>query len=159
MVLVRMAKPDDLEQIKKIVRDSFHEDYAAAGEFYSVQQMADPNYATQTGPYYDMEAFVKDIIDGMEEKLSEPFECFVACNGGDVVGFIVTENNNSRHWVNNIFVGKGHQAEGIGKELFDFASRGKRELYLWVNSKNPAVDFWENLGFKTVLQERLMRRI
>lgn len=157
MVLIRRAVLEDLGQIKQIIKGSFHRDYAAAGEFYSVQQLADPNYATQTGPYYSGGAFISSIIDGLEEKLREPFDFFVACEGGEIGGFIIMEGNNGRHWVNNIFIRQDRQDRGIGKLLFDFATRGKKELYLWVNSNNPAVSFWEKLGFRTVLQERLMR--
>lgn len=157
MVIIRRAAPEDIEQIKGVIKGSFHKDYAAAGEFYSVQQMADPNYATQTGPYYSRGAFISSIIDGLEEKLSSPFDFFVACEYGKIAGFIIMENNKGRHWVNNIFIRQDRQGRGIAKRLFEFAARGRKEIYLWVNSDSPAVEFWGKLGFRTVLQERLMR--
>ncbi len=156
MVTIRRAVPEDMEQIRGIIKGSFHGDYAAAGEFYSVQRMADPNYAAQTGPYCSREAFISSIIDGLEERLSKPFDFFVACEGKEIEGFIIMEDNNGSHWVNNIFVRQDRQGRGIAKRLFEFAAGGRKELYLWVNSDNPAVKFWEKLGFRTVLQERLM---
>ena len=157
-MIIRRAVLGDIEKIKAVVRSSFHENYAAAGEFYSAQQLADPNYATQTGPYYSREIFISDIINGLPEKLAKPFETFVACDGSKVAGFITIENNNGKRWVNTIFVGKSYQRLGLGKELFEFAAGGKGGLYLWVNSKNPAVGFWKKLGFRPVLQEMLMRK-
>ena len=159
MVSIRKATIDDISHMKKIVRDAFHDDYAAAGEFYSVQQLVDQNYATQTGPYYNKDIFIEDIIRGLGEKFKEPFETFVACEDGKVVGFISMENNNGRHWVNNIFVNPEFQGQDVGRQLFDFATKGKGELWLWVNANNPAAAFWEKLGFKSVVHEKLMRKM
>jgi len=158
MALVRKAKKGDMRQMKKVVEEAFHRNHSAAGEFYSAQQLADQNYATQTGAYYSRDIFIKDIIYGLGEKFEEPFETFVACEGKIIVGFIITENNNGRLWINNIFVKKGRQGAGTGKQLFDFATSG-RETWVWVNASNPAVGFWDKMGFRTVLQEKLMRRL
>lgn len=99
----------------------FETHFMAAGEYYSVQQLVDQNYATQTGAYYTQDIFIKDIINGLADKFLPPFEMFVACENDDIVGFIITETNNGKLWINNIFV--KNQNNGVGKQLFDFVTR------------------------------------
>jgi len=142
--------------MRQIVRSAYHRDYAAAGEFYSVQQWVDPNYATSNGPYYDESIFVGDVLSQVAEKLSAPFETWVAAVGSKLSGFIVIEHHNGRAWINEIFIAPDAARTGVGRRLFETATSGERELYLWVNSKNPAVNFWGKLGFEEILTEKLM---
>jgi ribosomal protein S18 acetylase RimI-like enzyme len=52
-----------------------------------------------------------------------------------------------------IFVSQQNRYKGIGKKLFKtavsfFKSKGVTYIQLNVRLKNPALDFWKNLGFK-----------
>lgn len=153
---IRKATKKDLPEIIKIIETSFHKQYPAAGEFYSIQQFTDPNYATQNGPYYSLKCFVKSMVCELKNKFRKPFEFFVAEINKKIVGFIILENNAGNFWVNNIIVKKGYRGRDIGKKLFNFAAKNKRPLYLWINAKNPATKFWKKLGFKEILREVLM---
>lgn len=154
----RHANKKDLPEIVRIIKNSYHSKYAAAGEFYSIQQFCDPNYETENGPYYSVDFFVACMISGMKDKLDKPFETYVAEFQKQIVAFIVIEKNKRAFWVNNIMVKKEFQGRDIGELLFEFAVKNKSPLYLWVNSKNPAKKFWLKLGFTDVLQETLMLR-
>lgn len=155
---IRHAHKSDLPEIVKIVKNSYHKKYAAAGEFYSVQQLTDPNYKTENGPYYSLKIFIASMISDLENKLKRPFDFFVAESGKKLIAFIIIEKNRKSFWVNNIMVKKEFQGRDIGKYLFEFAVKNKELLYLWVNSKNPAKKFWSELGFREILQETLMVR-
>jgi len=98
------------------------------------------------------------MISDLEDKFDEPFEFFVAEINKEIVGFIILENNEGKFWICNIMVKKNCQGQNIGEKLFNFAIKNKNPIYLWVNVKNPAIKFWERLGFKKVLQEELMIR-
>ncbi len=153
---IRNAGHKDLAAIKKIIRSSYHKKYAAAGEYYSVQQFTDPNYASESGPYYSLGIFVQSMISDLKSKLEKPFEFFVAKLNKELVAFIILEKNGQAFWVNNIMVKKEFQGMNIGERLFEFTTKNKKPLYLWVNSKNPAKKFWSKIGFKKILQETLM---
>ncbi len=153
---VRRANKKDLPEIIEIIKGSYHKEYAAAGEFYSVQQFTDPNYATENGPYYSLKLFVASMVSDLENKLKKPFEFFVAESGKKIVAFVIIEKNKKAFWINNMMVKKEHQGGNIGKYLFEIVTKNKKPLYLWVNSKNPAKNFWLKVGFSEILQETLM---
>jgi N-acetylglutamate synthase-like GNAT family acetyltransferase len=96
------------------------------------------------------------MISDLDKKLKKPFEFFVAEKNKEIVAFLIIEKNKKAFWINNMMVKKESQRKGIGKNLLEFASKNKKPLYLWVNSKNPAKHFWSKLGFKKILQETLM---
>ena len=153
---IRPANKKDLPKVIKIIEDAFHRHYAAAGEFYSIQQFVDPNYATATGPYYSLKSFIKSMVSDLKHKLSKPFEFLVAEENKKIIGFIILEKNAGNFWISNVMVKKEFQKNGVGKQLFNFAVKNKKPLYLWVNTKNPAIKFWKKLGFKEILRESLM---
>lgn len=153
---IRRANEKDLPEIIKIIKTSFHQNFAAAGEFYSAQQFVDPNYATATGPYYSLKTFIESMISDLKDKFCKPFDFFVAEINKEIVGFIIIENNKGKSWIVNIMVKKKYQRKNIGKKLFNFVVKNKKPIYLWVNVKNPAIKFWKKLGFKEVLRETLM---
>ena len=157
-MFIRRANKKDLPEIIKIVKNSFHRYYAAAGEFYSAQQLVDPNYTSQTGPYYSREFFVKSLIKDLKTKIKKPFEFLISSEGKKITGFIILENNHGHYWINNVMLKKEFQGRGTGKKLFNFAAKNKKPVYLWVNTKNPAINFWKKLGFKKILNETLMRK-
>ncbi|MBU1102710.1 GNAT family N-acetyltransferase [Patescibacteria group bacterium] len=155
---IRRVNREDLPEIIKIIKKSYHKKYAAAGEYYSVQQFTDPNYATENGPYYSLGIFVESMISDLKNKFKKPFEFFVAEFNKELIAFIILEKNRQTFWVNNVIVKKEFQGKDIGRRLFEFVVKNKKPVYLWVNSKNPAKKFWSELGFKEILQETLMFR-
>lgn len=153
---LRRASKNDLVEVIEVIKDSYHRKYAAAGEFYSVQHLTDPNYETENGPYQSIGVFVADMISDLPRKLKKPFEFYVAELKNEIAGFIIIEKNNKSFWINNVMVKRKFRKMGVGQFLFNSAGRNRRPLYLWVNSRNPAKKFWGRLGFKKVLQETLM---
>jgi len=153
---IRKATKKDLPKIVKVIENSFHRQYPAAGEFYSAELFADPNYATATGPYYSPQVFLKSIICELKNKFRQPFKFLIAEINKEIVGFIILEKRTKHFWIHNIMVKKEYQKKGVGKKLFNVATQNKKPIYLWVNAKNPALKFWKKLGFKEVLRESLM---
>lgn len=98
---------------------------------------------------------MKSIIKNLKNNFQKPFEIWVA-GKEEIVGFIVLENVRGNFWVNHIMVKKRYQRKNLGKKLFNFVTKNKKPLYLWINLKNPALKFWKSLGFKEILREVLM---
>ena len=152
---IRQATADDVEDMKKVLTEAFHESYIGAGEFYSSNEFVDPNYATSSGRYYNLQALLKDNLNNISNRLEEPFKAFVAVEN-EIIGYAITEKHNGKLWINDMVVKPDQQKKGIGKKLFEVATKNHEQVYIWVNSKNPAIKFWEKLGFDTVLEEKLM---
>ncbi len=152
---IKKATLRDIGGMKKVLYDAFHNHYAAAGEFYAIEQLVDPNYATQTGPYYSKEMFISENAKSLKRRLRPPFQAFVAKDQGKIIGYIICEKHKGKLWVNDIVVRREYQKKDVGKKLFKEAIRDKK-VYLWVNAKNPAKEFWKKLGFKEILREILM---
>ena len=158
MVSIRRARAGDVGQMVDALVDAYHGNYSAAGEYYARQEMVDPNYETTSGPYYSRSMFVEENAKSIRSRLREPFRAFVLLDGKRIVGYIITEDHLGRTWINDTVIRRGYQSRGLGKRLFRHAARGKKEVYLWVNAKNPARDFWKREGFSEVLRECLMRK-
>lgn len=152
---IRQATTDDVEGMKKVLIEAFHDSYIGAGEFYSSNQFVDPNYATSSGSYYDLKALLEDNLNNIGNRLEEPFKAFVAVDN-ELIGYAITEKHKGKLWINDLVVKPGKQKKGIGKKLFEAVTKNHDQVYIWVNSKNPAIKFWENLGFSTILEEKLM---
>jgi ribosomal protein S18 acetylase RimI-like enzyme len=144
----------------KVLMSAWHRDYGAAGEFYAASQLSDPNYATQTGPYASIEEFVSVNAQSIKERIKEPFTAHVALDNGRIVGYIICEHQPGGLWVNDAVVLPEFQSKGVGKALFEHATKGadNKYIWIWVNTKNPATNFWKKLGFEEVLTETLMRK-
>lgn len=156
MIVIRKATAKDVPGMKAAFREAWHEDYAAAGEYYASGQLVDPYYETSSGPFGSRKVLVESTADTIKDRISGPFTAFVACDGKKVVGYAICEKNRRQFWLNDLIVAKSHQKQGIGLKLFDTLAKEHDHLYLWVNEKNPAVRFWEKLGFRKVLGETLM---
>lgn len=153
---IREAVIEDIDEMKEVLRDAFHNAHAAAGEFYSSNQFVDPNYASSAGPYYDTKTFLEDNLANIKNRLKEPFRALVAVEKNEIIGYLITETHKGKLWINDIIVKREHQKKGIGKKLFEVATKNHDSIHIWVNSKNPAIEFWKSLGFVEVLEEKLM---
>jgi N-acetylglutamate synthase-like GNAT family acetyltransferase len=155
-MLIRRATPGDVRGMKDVLRDAFHDSYIGAGEFYSSSQLVDPNYATTSGSYYSLQSLLEDNLSSIEGRLKGPFNAFVAVERGEIVGYAITEIHKKKLWINDMVVRRDKQKRGIGRQLFDAATKGHGQIHIWVNSKNPSMEFWKKMGFGEVLEEKLM---
>lgn len=153
---IREATPSDVEGMKGVLRDAFHNTYTGAGEFYSSSQFVDPNYPLNAGPYYNVQIFLEESLANIEKRLTWPFRAFVAVGDKKIIGYIITEIHKGRLWVSDMAVKPNYQKRGVGKNLFKVATQHNNQVYIWVNSKNPALEFWKKLGFAEILEEKLM---
>ncbi|WP_116083794.1 GNAT family N-acetyltransferase [Tropicimonas sp. IMCC34011] len=83
----------------------------------------------------------------IEEAYLPKAETFVACLGGEAVGFISLLGC----FIGGIFIAPGWQGHGIGRTLIADALTRKGELSLEVYTENErAVRFYRTLGFQEV---------
>ncbi|MFH0949092.1 MAG: GNAT family N-acetyltransferase [Candidatus Aenigmatarchaeota archaeon] len=156
MIKIRKAHSGDILQMVKVLQDAYHKNYSAAGEFYARQELVDPNYETTSGPFYSTKMFVAENVKSMRRRLKKPFKAFVMLDKNSIIGYIIIEDHLGRTWINDMVIKKDYQNRCLGKKLFRHATKGKNKVYLWVNTKNPALRFWKKQGFKELLRECLM---
>ena len=83
-------------------------------------------------------------------------ECLVAEAGGEIAGFILSEQEGERAHLITIDVLAPHRRRGAGTALLAaieqrLASRGVRQVTLETATDNPAaIVFWEKHGYRTV---------
>jgi GNAT superfamily N-acetyltransferase len=155
---IRKANSKDIEYMIKILESSAHKNHDGAGEYYLRDEFTDPNYASTSGPYYSTNLFLKNNILNLRKRLRKPYTTYVLLLKKEIIGYIIIENYMNRYWVNDLVIKKEYRRFGYGKKLFNHALKNKKEVYLWVNDKNPGKKFWEKLGFKTILTESLMKK-
>jgi ribosomal protein S18 acetylase RimI-like enzyme len=157
-IKIRKTTLKDLLQIKEILLNALHKDYFGAGEYYFREEFVDPNYSSLKGPYYSKEQFIKNNLKSLKERITKPYLSYVLFLKKEMVGYIIIEKHLKRYWINDFVIKKEFQDKGYGKIFFDFLIKDKKDVYIWVNKKNPAKKFWEKQGFKEVLEEVLMKR-
>lgn len=155
---IRKASVKDIDFMKKIFLKSTHKDYFGAGEFYLREEYVDPNYKSMSGPYNSRKTFIKNNVESLKERVKAPYLSYVLISEKEIVGYIIVEKHLNRYWVNDLIIDKDHQNKGYAKSLLDKVIKDKKNVYLWVNTKNPAKKFWEKESFKEVLKESLMKR-
>ncbi|MBU0530088.1 MAG: GNAT family N-acetyltransferase [Nanoarchaeota archaeon] len=158
MIKIRKARLADANRMIQVLVDAYHGNYSAAGEYYSRQELVDPNYQITSGPYNSREVFVRENVKSLNKRLKSPFEAFVMFDDNDMIGYIIIENHLGRTWINDIIIKKNYQNKDLGRKLFLHATKNKKQIYLWVNMKNPAFKFWKKMGFNEVLKECLMMK-
>lgn len=157
-IKIRKASLKDLKDIKNIFLNSVKKEYFGAGEYYFREELVDPNYKSLTGPYYSKEHFIKNNLKSLKERLVKPYLSYVMLFKKEMIGFIIIEKHLGRYWINDFVIKEEYQKKGYGDYFFKYLKKDKKEIYLWVNKKNPAKKFWEKEGFKEVLEEVLMKR-
>lgn len=95
-----------------------------------------------------------DSREGIERFLKRnPDTCFVAEDGGEVVGVILAGNDGRRGYIYHTAVHPEHRRKGIAKLLVETALKALKELginkaALVVFERNEDGNaFWENIGF------------
>ena len=82
--------------------------------------------------------------------------CTVAELGGEIAGFIITEEDSPLGHILTLDVAEAHRRLGIGRQLLAhseqrLAARGVTEIVLETSVENEAgVAFWQRHGFHTV---------
>lgn len=155
---IREATERDILPIAEIYKQAIHRNYSGAGEYYLREEYTDPNYESSSGPYHTTETLLKSNLRTLKKRIKSPYTTYVILEKEKVVGYIIVENHLGRYWVNDLVISSEFRNKGYARELFDYAMKDKKDVYLWVTSKNPAKKFWEKLGFKEVLKESLMKK-
>ena len=148
----------DIPLMKEILVNALHKDYSGAGEFYFREEYVDSNYKSMTGPYTSRKTFIKNNMKSLKERIEKPYHSYVLFSEKELLGYIIIEKHLNRYWINDLVIKKDFQNKGLGKILLDHVIKSKKNVYLWVNKKNPAKKFWEKQGFKDVLEEVLMKK-
>ncbi len=83
-------------------------------------------------------------------------DCVIELDGQRVGRFIVTQDSKVVHLA-DIAVHRNHRGKGIGQAVIDSTKaeciQSKRTLCLHVDPLNPAVQFYQHLGFRIVEQK------
>lgn len=95
-----------------------------------------------------------DSCEGIERYLKRnPDTCFVAEDGGEVVGVILAGNDGRRGYIHHTAVSPDHRRKGIAKSLVNAALNALHDLginktALVVFERNADGNaFWESVGF------------
>lgn len=96
-----------------------------------------------------------DSKDGIAKYLNRnPNTCFVALEGGRIVGAILSGHDGRRGYIHHTAVASGNRGQGIGTALLRAAvnaleEENIRKVALVVFEKNQiGNEFWENRGFQ-----------
>ena len=155
---IRRATTKDVHAMYSILESADHQYFDGAAEYYYREEYTDPNYKSYKGPYYSPDYYKKANLKSLRERLAKPYTTYVLLEENVIVGYIIIEKHLGRLWVNDLLVHQDYQHKGYGKQLFAHVAKQGQETYLWVNDKNPAKQFWKELGFKEVLSECLMKK-
>ncbi|MCL2227370.1 MAG: GNAT family N-acetyltransferase [Oscillospiraceae bacterium] len=97
---------------------------------------------------------IDDSKDGIHKYLlRNPNTCFVAEQGGKIVGVILSGHDGRRGYMHHAAVAQDFQRQGIGAKLVNAAmaaleNEGVTKVALVVYEKNESGNkFWESLGF------------
>jgi diamine N-acetyltransferase len=145
MLHITEAQPNEFNLIQYIVDETWPVTY---GEILSKEQV---DYMISL--FYSLEALNKNVKDG--------HHFYFVKEDDTALGFIGIEHHykgNPVTRIHKIYILPETQGKGIGKLLIDKAEALAKEnhsekLSLNVNRFNPAVGFYEKLGFETVGSE------
>lgn len=97
---------------------------------------------------------IDDSREGIEKYLSRnPNTCFVAEDGGQIAGVILSGHDGRRGYINHLAVGMANRRQGIGRALLGRAmealeGEGIHKVALVVFKRNQTGNaFWEACGF------------
>jgi ribosomal protein S18 acetylase RimI-like enzyme len=99
---------------------------------------------------------VDDSVEGISKYLKRnPNTCFVAEEGDEILGAILTGHDGRRGVISHTVVSEKYQHQGIGTKLVDAAlealkKEGITKVFLVVFARNEKGNsFWEKYGFTT----------
>ena len=139
---IRKATPHDVKVIRHIAHETWPVAYASILSDEALQYML--QY------FYSVDALTGQMETGQQFFLAELLE--------ESIGFgSVTEIAPQVYKLNKLYVLPSRQKTGAGKALLNFAidlarDNNGKQLILNVNRNNPAIGFYERMGF-TILKE------
>ena len=99
---------------------------------------------------------IDDSKAGIEKYLHKnPNTCFIAENGGNIIGAILSGNDGRRGYINHTAVLESERGKGVGTALVNkvleaFKTEGITKAGLFVFAQNKSGNkFWEKMGFTT----------
>lgn len=139
MFLIEKAKPDQVQEIKKLLKDTWIYTY---GSYYSSEMIEEI-----TSTWHDPKRLAEQIQDP---------DCYFAVaknDTGKIVGIITAQKiKNKSLQLNRLYVHPDLQGKGIGKQLLDNSSKEFRPIktiLLDVEAMNEkAIKFYKKQGFK-----------
>jgi GNAT superfamily N-acetyltransferase len=147
MIQIRKALPEELPIVRDIAHQTWPDTFAGI--------LSPPQIEYMLKMMYD--------LNTLESQLLEKGQVFLlAEEDGKYLGFAAYELNNSegaKAKLHKIYVLPSAQGKGIGKKLIREVStqakgKGQKTLLLNVNKFNqPAIDFYQYLGFKEAYRE------
>jgi GNAT superfamily N-acetyltransferase len=144
-VIIRLAEPDDLDQLKLL--DSVY--------FQERKVMVQPEFRAMENP---------SSIEILEKRISgECFRTIVAETNNKIIGYLVckvqdvflSENKREKEGrICDVFVCRGHRRKGIASRLYEKAKQWFQECDcrwegLTVYAENPAKQLYEQWGYKS----------
>lgn len=141
MHTIRPASLEDISLIQELSQEIWHEVYPSVISLEQIDYMLDRMYSTEA----------------LKEQITLLGHDFLILEvEGEAEGFasysIKSESESRRYRLHKLYVRTSFHGNGLGKELIkyichDILNHGALELELNVNKKNPAVGFYEHLGF------------
>ena len=144
---VRLGRKEDVQGVVEVIKDAWTSYYCAADGYWMGGET--------------LEKMIKcsvDYLEGKDPYIPEIPKYYVAEENGETVGFMFLNTNfYERFWIWDLMVKKAWQGKGVGKKLFETAAKDGKEIYINVNPENPAMAFWDKLGFKTIRKSVVMK--
>jgi diamine N-acetyltransferase len=134
---IRKATPHDLETIQEIAYQTWPVTYSSILNADSLSYMLNYFYS----------------IDALSEQMNNGQQFFIATFNDVAVGFgSVSRHDHHTFKLNKLYVLPGIQKTGAGKALMDHAfeiakTNNATHILLNVNRNNPAIGFYQKLGF------------
>jgi N-acetylglutamate synthase len=106
-----------------------------------------------------------DSPEGFRAFLSRNGDCcHAAVDEGAVVGSVMAGEDSRRGYIYHLAVRLSHQGSGIGRALMEKAegalrNRGIEKVHLFIYSDNPAIGFYEKLGWHVRKDIEIMSRV
>lgn len=141
MHAIRPASLEDIPLIQELSQEIWHEVYPSVISLEQIDYMLERMYSTEA----------------LREQITQLGHQFLILESGDqAVGFasysIKSEFEPERYRLHKLYLRTNLHGKGLGKELIrqicnEISKNGALKLELNVNKKNPAVGFYEHLGF------------
>ncbi|MGL4852527.1 MAG: GNAT family N-acetyltransferase [Phocaeicola sp.] len=142
--------------LKPYAHSEYETYYALAVELFThtYQEILTPEQIAYMLPMM----YSKEAVKGAIQKGSS---LFIAYYAGKMCGYLHLEPRSSTEMIlQKIYLHPSLQGKGVGRKLIEFAFDFTREklgvdaiIELYVNRTNPAVDFYQHIGFE-VMGER-----
>ncbi|MDJ1501786.1 GNAT family N-acetyltransferase [Xanthocytophaga agilis] len=142
---------------------------ATSNDFQTIQQIAHQTWPDTFGSILSKEqiAYMLDwmySIPSLEEQITQKSHTFLLAEEEDTtfgyISYQLNYTNQPKVKIHKIYILPSSQGKGVGKALFTQVeaiarSHSQQTLSLNVNRQNPAVQFYERIGFHVTGQENI----